>query len=83
MPIIVALHGMLNSIDYSPLFVIGYCAICFSAQTGTTPLIQAITCNYVHIAGTILEYNADVNKADNVTNELAHYSFINQLIWPK
>jgi len=43
-------------------------------QTGTTPLIQAIKCNYVQIAGTILTYSADVNKADNVTNELTKIS---------
>lgn len=65
---VVALQCMLISIDYSPLF--GYCAMYFSTQTGSTPLIQAITCNYVQIAGTILGYNADVNKADNVTNEI-------------
>ena len=51
-------------------------AILFSTQTGTTPLIQAITCNYVQIAETILGYNADVNKADNVI-----IKFINQLVW--
>jgi len=32
----------------------------------------------VQIAGTILEYKADVNKADNVTNELIKitYAFV-------